>query len=546
MEQKQRVVTILPATQKANSQAYIRQLKVAAYCRVSTEEEEQQSSYEAQCGYYTDKIMSNPQWSMVRIFADEGISGTSTKRRKDFNQMIRYCKQGKIDLILTKSISRFARNTLDTINYTRMLKAMGIGIYFEKENINTLEMDSEMLITLLGAFAQAESESISRNVSWGKRQAMREGKVTYHYKSFYGYRKGADGKPEIIPEQAEVYKNICRRFLSGYSLRNIVDELKAENIPYLDGKEWNIVTLRNLLSNEKYCGDALLQKTYVEDCITKKVVKNTGQREQVLVENCHPAIITKDMHKAILAELARRNAGKSPSTKQTSTGKARYSSQYALTERLVCGECGTLYRRCVWKRNGTEKSVWRCVSRLDYGTKYCHASPTMEETALQTAILEAINSVMSDKSTLSHMVAKAMTQSATRHPANQKSIGDIEQRLTKLEAQFSNLLESDDGSLTDEYMERFRVIANEQAELKRQKAELEKQLRESDKVFDQGRVAEELMRDISPVLTLWDDATIRQLVQMVKVESSERIEITLKSGEIIRQRVENTIRKRRQ
>lgn len=299
MEQKQRVVTILPATQKANSQAYIRQLKVAAYCRVSTEEEEQQSSYEAQCGYYTDKIMSNPQWSMVRIFADEGISGTSTKRRKDFNQMIRYCKQGKIDLILTKSISRFARNTLDTINYTRMLKAMGIGIYFEKENINTLEMDSEMLITLLGAFAQAESESISRNVFWGKRQAMREGKVTYHYKSFYGYRKGADGKPEIIPEQAEVYKNICRRFLSGYSLRNIVDELKAENIPYLDGKEWNIVTLRNLLSNEKYCGDALLQKTYVEDCITKKVVKNTGQREQVLVENCHPAIITKDMHKAM-------------------------------------------------------------------------------------------------------------------------------------------------------------------------------------------------------------------------------------------------------
>ena len=210
MDQDQRIVTIIPATKIQEQKALKRQLRVAAYCRVSTEEEEQQSSYEAQCAYYTDKIMSNPEWSMVRIFADEGLSGTSTEHRKDFKAMIKYCKQQKIDLILTKSISRFARNTLDTINYTRMLRAMGIGIYFEKENINTLDMDSEMLITLLGAFAQAESESISRNVAWGKRQAMREGKVSYHYKNFYGYRKGTDGKPEIVEEQAEAYRRIWR------------------------------------------------------------------------------------------------------------------------------------------------------------------------------------------------------------------------------------------------------------------------------------------------------------------------------------------------
>ena len=460
--------------------------------------------------------------------------------------MIKYCKQQKIDLILTKSISRFARNTLDTINYTRMLRAMGIGIYFEKENINTLDMDSEMLITLLGAFAQAESESISRNVAWGKRQAMREGKVSYHYKNFYGYRKGADGRPEIVEEQAEVYRRIVKQLLDGYSLRNIRDKLIADGVPYLEGKEWSVTTIRNMLSNEKYCGDALLQKTFVEDCISKKVVKNTGQREQVLVENCHPAIITRDQHKAVLAELARRSAITSPSSKQASTGMACYSSKYALTERLVCGECGTLYRRCVWKRNGTEKVVWRCVSRLDYGTKYCHNSPTMEETALQTAILGVLNSVMSGKHTLIRLITDKMSQEIVRHPTNQKSLGDIDRRLQELEEQFSRLLGADTIELTADDRERFRKIAAEQAELKRQKAELEFQLREDKKAYDRIKVAEELMQDLSPQFTEWDEVAIRRLVHTVKVESAEWIEVTLTDGKIYRQKVENGIRKRKQ
>lgn len=546
MDKNQRIVTIIPATKMQEQKALKRQLRVAAYCRVSTEEEEQQSSYEAQCTYYTDKIMSNPEWSLVRIFADEGLSGTSTEHRKDFKAMIKYCKQQKIDLILTKSISRFARNTLDTINYTRMLRAMGIGIYFEKENINTLDMDSEMLITLLGAFAQAESESISRNVAWGKRQAMREGKVSYHYKNFYGYRKGADGKPEIVEEQAEVYRRIVKQLLDGYSLRNIRDKLITDGVPYLEGKEWSVTTIRNMLSNEKYCGDALLQKTFVEDCISKKVVKNTGQREQVLVENCHPAIITRDQHKAVLAEMARRSAITSPSSKQASTGMACYSSKYALTERLVCGECGTLYRRCVWKRNGTEKVVWRCVSRLDYGTKYCHNSPTMEETALQTAILGVLNSVMSGKHTLIRLITDKMSQEMVRLPSDQKSLGDIDRRLQELEEQFNRLLEADTIELTAADKDRFRTIATEQAELKRQKAELETQLREDRKAYDRIKVAEEMMQDMSPQFAEWDEVTIRRLVHTVKVESSEWIEVTLTDGKSYRQRVENKVRKRNQ
>ena len=260
MSELQRIVTIIPAKPIAEQEAMKRKLQVAAYCRVSTEEEEQQSSYEAQCSYYTDKIMTNSEWTMAGIFADEGITGTSTKKRDDFNRMIRKCKKGKINLILTKSISRFARNTLDTIKYTRMLRAMGIGIYFEKENINTLDMDSEMLITMLGAFAQAESESISRNVAWGKRQAIREGKVYVNFNQLYGYYLQEDRTPGIKQQEAEVVKFIFGQYMLGDSTRMIARKLDEDGIPTRSGKvRWELATIKSILKNEKYCGDVLAQ-----------------------------------------------------------------------------------------------------------------------------------------------------------------------------------------------------------------------------------------------------------------------------------------------
>lgn len=541
----QRKVTIIPALPKELAQARMRKLRVAAYCRVSTEEEEQQSSYEIQCSYYTEKILSHPEWELVDIFADEGITGTSTKKRDDFNRMIRMCRKGKIDLILTKSVPRFARNTLDTLNYTRMLKAMGIGVSFERENINTLEMDNEMLITFFAAFAQAESESTSKNVAWGKRKAIRQGKVTYHYKTFYGYRKGPNGLPERVEEQSKVYIGMCAQFLSGYSLRNIEDDLKAREIPYMDGKEWNIKTIRSLLMSEKYCGDVLLQKTFIEDCISKKVVKNTGQLDQVLVENCHPATISRDMHNAILAEFARRNAGKSP-TKQASTGQSCYSSKYALSERLVCGECGTMYRRCVWKRNGTEKIVWRCVNRLDYGTRYCHDSPSIEEGALQSAILAALNSIMSSKQTLINHITDAMETELVQHPDSQQSLGETNDRIEELEKEFSTLFdETSECDCPVETADRFLAITQELAELKKQRKVMERQQVQEKKSYDQVKVAQELMAEMNPSITQWNEIFIRQLVHTVKVISAELIEIYLNDGKVIRQRVENKVRKRR-
>ena len=249
--------------------------------------------------------MTNKEWTMAGIFADEGITGTSARKRPEFLRMIRQCKQGKIDIILTKSISRFARNTVDCLNYIRALKELGIAVIFEKENINTLEADSEILITMLGAFAQSESESISSNVRWGKRQAMKEGKATIQYRYLYGYRKGADGKPEIIPEQAEVVRKIYGQLLSGTSIRGIKEYLEQNNIRNIDGEvKWARNAINSILTNEKYCGDVLLQKTYIDDCINKKVKKNTGQLPMYLVQNHHEGIISREVFDAAQAELA--------------------------------------------------------------------------------------------------------------------------------------------------------------------------------------------------------------------------------------------------
>ena len=377
-----RRVRVIPATktQGAIHSTYDGKKRVAAYCRVSTDSEEQLNSYEAQKSYYTQKIEDSPDWEMAGIYADEGISGTSMKKRTEFKKMITACKRGHIDLIITKSLSRFARNTVDCLETVRLLKANGIGVYFEKENINTLTESSEFLITLFSGFAQAESESLSKNVAWGKAKSAEAGKVTFQYKKMLGYRRGADGQPEIVPEEAEVIKRIYHRYLDGCTLGQIKRELDADKVPTAQGVDsWSPAIIHNILTNEKYIGDALLQKTYITDCISKKVKKNQGERAMYYVENNHPAIISREVFDQVRNEMTRRSSKRKVLQKSGKTELGKYSGKYALTELLVCGECGSPYKRVTWARNGKKRIVWRCVSRLEFGTKYCHNSPTLDE-----------------------------------------------------------------------------------------------------------------------------------------------------------------------
>ncbi len=310
----EKTITEIPADPKLNSQRYrSRKLRVAAYCRVSTEEEEQHSSFDVQVKYYTEKIMNHPGWQLAGIFADEGTSGVRTKNRTEFNRMIELCKKHKIDLILTKSISRFARNTLDCIKYIRALKNLGIPVIFEKENIDTSNMNSEMILTCLSSFAQAESESISGNVTKGIRMGFRQGKFSFRYANCLGYRKGPDGKPEIVPEEAAAIRMMAESYLGGESLMTIKHRLESMGVLTGSGKkEWSTVAILRILQNEKYAGDIILQKTYTSNFLEARTKKNNGELPKYYIKDNHPAIIPREMFYQIQKRKYHGGASKKP------------------------------------------------------------------------------------------------------------------------------------------------------------------------------------------------------------------------------------------
>ncbi|WP_300764841.1 recombinase family protein [uncultured Oscillibacter sp.] len=534
-----KLIVIPPVRETAQSQAMKKQLRVAAYCRVSTDDEEQLTSYEAQVSYYTDKITSNPDWVMADVFADEGKTGTSVKSRKDFQRMIRQCRRGKIDLILTKSLSRFARNTLDTVKYTRELRQLGIPVIFEKENLNSISWESEFLLTLYGAFAQSESESISKNVSWGKRQAMKEGKVTIQYKHLLGYIRGADGKPEIVPDQAETIRFIFKRYLAGDTLRAIKAQLEAEQVPYITGEvAWNLSTLQSILQNEKYCGDVIMQKTFRKDCISKETVVNTGQLPKYWTQNHHEAIVSREIFDAVQEETARRKAMASGTKKSAPTGLGKYSSKHALTGLLICGECGTPYRRVVWTQKGMKRPVWRCVNRLDHGKTLCKHSPTLDEKPLQEAVLAAVNILMSRKDELSNGVVSEMIQELAPVPGEALSLADIERAIADLARRFDQLMDETDGEESiQRNLDQFREISEQLAALKERRAHVLGVQAENELMAKRLQRAATVMEAAPAEVTEWNESIIHQLVEEVKVLSKDEIRITFRNGITISQTI---------
>ncbi len=305
-----RRITIIPAVESfatVSSEGNLRLKRVAAYARVSTDNEEQLSSYEAQADHYTRYIQSNNKWKFVEVYADEGISATITKKRDGFNRMINDALAGKIDLIITKSVSRFARNTVDTLTTVRKLKDKGVEVYFEKENIYTLDSKGELLITIMSSLAEEESRSIPENVTWGQRKRFADGKVSLPYKQFLGYEKGEDGLPKIVESEAKTVRLIYKMFLEGTAATTIARYLSVNNILSPAGKKvWSESTIRSILHNEKYKGDAILQKSFTIDFLTKKKKVNEGEVPQYYVENSHPEIISSEVFDLAQAEFEKR------------------------------------------------------------------------------------------------------------------------------------------------------------------------------------------------------------------------------------------------
>lgn len=529
-EKKVRLIHEAINVQENTFQSY-RRIRVAAYCRVSTKQEEQLNSYEVQKKFYTEKINSNPEWQMVGIFADKGITGTSVLKRDEFNKMIKLCKNKKIDMILVKSISRFARNTVDCLHYTRMLKTLGVDVFFEEQGIHSIKSDAEFYISIYGTIAQSESENISANVKWGKLQSAKEGKVVFSYKNFLGYRKGADGKPEIDEKQAETVRMIYDRFLAGDSLNQIAEKLQNEQRLSPAGKnEWSTSTIRSILSNEKYKGDAIINKTFTVDCLTKEVRKNRGERPKYYVENSHPAIIDAETFGRVQEELARRIGKKKVKEIGTKTEQGKYSSKYALTELLICGECHTPYRRCTWTAHGRKRIVWRCVKRLDYGKKYCHNSPTLEENSLQTSIVNAIQKfAQQDPQLLKNL--KFHIENGINYTKREGEDVEIKLRLATIEKEINELF----NTISVDTIESFDEKKAEEllAEKNKLQAELDRlaELHQKDK-DKQSRIAEimDLIDGLKNRTLVYDNSLIRQIIEAVIVESKEKIKVIFIGG----------------
>ena len=529
-EKKVRLIHEAIDVQENTFQSY-RRIRVAAYCRVSTKQEEQLNSYEVQKKFYTEKINSNPEWQMVGIFADKGITGTSVLKRDEFNKMIKLCKDKKIDMILVKSISRFARNTVDCLHYTRMLKALGVDVFFEEQGIHSIKSDAEFYISIYGTIAQSESENISANVKWGKLQSAKEGKVVFSYKNFLGYRKGADGKPEIDENQAETVRMIYDRFLAGDSLKQIAEKLQKEQRLSPAGKsEWSTSTIRSILSNEKYKGDAVINKTFTVDCLTKEVRKNRGERPKYYVENSHPAIIDAETFGRAQEELARRIGKKKVKEIGTKTEQGKYSSKYALTELLICGECHTPYRRCTWTAHGRKQIVWRCVKRLDYGKKYCHNSPTLEENRLQTAIVNVIQKFAQQDPQLLKTL-KSHIEKGINDAVREDNSLDIQLRLAAVEKEINELF----NTISVDTIESFDEKKAEEllAEKNKLQAELDRlaELHQKDR-NKQSRIAEimDLIDGLRNRTLVYDDKLVRQIIEAVIVESKEKIKVIFIGG----------------
>ncbi len=538
-----REIIVIPATiDKSIFNNKNKLLRVASYSRVSTNFEEQLSSFHLQKSYYTDLILRTKGWVLAGTYADEGISGVTEEKRPDFLKLMRHCRKGKIDLIITKSISRFSRNIIITMNRIRELKALGIGIYFEKENLNTLEENSEFIITLLASIAQEESMSLSKNVRKGKQMAMQNGVVYWNYTQMYGYRKGSDGEPEIIPEHAKVITMIYNYYLRGKSDDGIAKTLNKSGVPTPSGGTvWKSASIKNILTYERYCGDVILQKTFVSDPISKKVKVNNGEFPKIHIKNNHTPIVSREIYEKAQEERTRRSSKRKISN-LTMTEQGKYSSKYALSELLLCGDCLSHYRRAVWtKRISKEKQpVWRCIKRLDHGKEYCTHSVSVDEASLHTAIMEAINANQCSQNNIVHLVTSEVGLTLRK---NTKDEFDIDEKRSELEQLTSAIMEIVASGNVYENMGLIKRM-NEKA------VKLQSLIEEYSQSLEACEISNSLEKMAHHLATAptsnieYDDVLVRQTINAIKVESQNKLRIYFKNGLEYEQEMETMVKSR--
>lgn len=498
-------ITVLPARKKAGftkSDEENPKFRVAAYCRVSTDSDEQETSYDAQISHYTNYINSHPDWTLAGIYADDGISGTNTKKRDEFNRMIDDCMAGKIDKVITKSISRFARNTLDCLKYIRQLKEKNIPVYFEKENIDTMDSKGEVLLTIMASLAQQESQSLSQNVKLGLQYRYQQGEIQVNCARFLGYTKDENKRLVVVPEEAAIIKRIYQEYLEGASMIKIGRGLEADGILNGAGRErWHTSNISQILRNEKYIGDALLQKTFTTDFLTKTRVKNNGIVPQYYVENSHEAIIPREIFMQVQEELVRRRV-----VHTSPNGKNRvFSSSHCLSNIVFCGTCGEIYRRIHWYNRGKKSIVWRCVSRLENTGLFCDAR-TVQDSQIEQVLVSAINQTLCDKDSFLATL-QSNIETVLCH-GNEKVLTDIDKRLAELQAELLKL-----ASTKADYT----GIGDEIYRLREEKQKLMVENVNRDELKNRILDMDAFLKKQSSDITEYDEQLIRRLIEKVTV-----------------------------
>lgn len=516
-------VTAIPASITKFTSAPIGQPKkkrVAGYARVSTDHDEQFTSYEAQIDYYTKYIKSRDDWEFVDVYTDEGISGTSTKHREGFNRMIEDALAGKIDLIITKSVSRFARNTVDSLTTIRQLKEHGTECYFEKENIWTFDSKGELLITIMSSLAQEESRSISENVTWGHRKRFADGKVSVAYSHFLGYDKGENGGLVINPEEAETIRLIFRLFLEGMTPYGISIQLTSKKILTPAGKsKWNAATVKRILSNEKYKGDALLQKSFTVDYLSKKTKVNEGEVPQYYVENDHEAIIEPAVFDEVQILLEQRCSGRN-----------RHSGVHDFSGKIKCGQCGSWYGSKVWHSNSKyRRTVWQCNHKYDNNEK-C-TTPHLDDETIKSAFIRAANQVLENRSqTISDFRKIAQTAFDT---------AALEQEKAELSGELivaADLIEQciyENARTTQaqtDYQERYDRLAKRYEETKQRLAEVTETIHSKNSRHKMIDSYLDLLEKSDDTLTEFESRYWHGMVEHATVYATDDIRFTFKDG----------------
>lgn len=493
-----------------NSSGPTQKRRVAGYARVSTDSDEQFTSYEAQVDYYTQFIKSREDWVFVKVYTDEGISGLGTKKRDGFNEMIADALAGKIDLIITKSVSRFARNTVDSLVTIRKLKEKGVEVYFEKENIYSLDGKGELMLTIMSSLAQEESRSISENVTWGQRKRFSDGKVTLPYKHFLGYERGPDkdSPPVINPEQAVIVKRIYRTFMEGKTVNAIAKELTATGTPTATGKlKWNSTSVYNILTNEKYRGSALLQKCFTVDFLTKKRKTNEGEIPQYYIEHSHEAIIDPAEWDAVQDEIARRRV----------IGKS-YSGNNVLSCKIRCGDCGNWYGMKVWHSTDKyKKYIWRC--NYKYNGKKCQ-TPILTDDDIKIRFVKVVNEIIENREQYyaACEAAKAvLTDTKEIDLKMEKLYNEMEvvSRLTKKCVNENSSIAQDQKNFTEQYnsyVERYEKAKEQYNILAAQKEDRKVKERSINKFINELKKRDELLTEFDNKLwlTILEYATVQR------------------------------------